>query len=372
MTSQSAPSLNVAGNGALAPLPAIRREMLDASFRSRLSEALTEDLTVQGLNLRQMRRRPGSRHVFSCELVLGDQRASKRSSVDLIGKRDTTYAAGKAAREFEAMRLLWDAGFGVDEHFRIPRPVQHFPDLHLVLQMKARGSKLRSHLGKGNNTSLGYVRMAGLWLAKLHNLGLSSPQVCTYANEIASLRVFVAALSEDQPKLATELQQRALIVGERFASFQGMPATMVHGDFHPDHIFVESDFVTVIDFERFCLSDPARDLGSFIAHTRTMACASGRRLDAANHEIDAFLESYLAAVPLPQRVAIARRIAPYIFLSGLEALYYVASVLKVVDSGRIAPYLQCVRESEPSTQSSASLFATRIASTCAEHLPKGA
>jgi len=86
-----------------------------------------------------------------------------------------------------------------------------------------------------------------------------------------------------------------------------MPATMVHGDFHPDHIFVDNDVATV-DFERFCMSDPALDLGSFIAHTRTMACVSGRALHAANREVDALLESYFGAVPFPQRVATARRI----------------------------------------------------------------
>ncbi len=372
MTTRSAPSLNVATDGAPAPMPAICREILDASFRSRLGKALAEDLTIQNWKVRPMRRRPGSRHVFSCELIIADQRTGNQSSIELIGKRDTTHVAGKAAREFEAMRLLWEAGFGVDEHFRIPRPVQHFPDLQLILQAKARGSKLRAYLGRGSEISLGYARMAGLWLAKLHNLKVLSPQACRYANEIASLRMFVTALSVDQPKLAAELQQCAMVVGQHFASFQGMPATMVHGDFHPDHIFVERDSVTVIDFERFCLTDPALDLGSFIAHTRTMACFSGRAPDAANLEIDAFLESYFGAVPSLQSMAIAPRIAPYVFLSSLEALYYVASVLKVVDSRRIAMYVKCMRESESRARESALHFlAPTMASTCAEPFLRG-
>lgn len=320
--------------------------MLDPNFRSRLGNAFAEDLTIAGVRVRPMRRRPGSRHVFCCELNIGDQRAGKRSSIELIGKRDTTTAAGKAAREFEAMRLLWDAGFGLDERFRIPQPLQHFPDLQVILQAKARGTKLRTYLGKGDDASLGYARMAGLWLAKLHNMKISRPQVCTYADEIASLRMFVAALAGYQPNLAIELQQRAAAVEQSFASFEGVPATMVHGDFHPEHIFVSRDFVTVIDFERFCTSDPARDLGSFIAQALAMTSFCGRALAAANHEIDAFLESYFSAVPLIQSIPIAPRIASYVALSTLEVLYYVASVLKVTDSGRIAMYVKCMRESE--------------------------
>jgi Phosphotransferase enzyme family len=342
---------------------------LKPAFRLRVDETFAEALIIEGLKVRSMRRRPGSRHAFFCELIVIDQCTGKRSSIQLIGKRDTQRAAGKAAREFEVMRLLWDAGFDSDERFRIPRPVQHFPDLQLILQGKARGLKLRTYLGKGTGASLGHARMAGLWLAKLHNLKLSSPQVCTYTNEIASLRMFVAAVSADQPNLAAELQQSVVVITQTFASFQGVPATMVHGDFHPDHIFVEKDFVTVIDFERFSVSDPARDLGSFIAHMRTMACCSGRPLNAANHEIDAFLGGYFSAVPLIQAITIAPRIAPYVALSNLEALYYVASVLKVAEASRIAPYLKCVRESEMlANQSAAFPLAALRASILGERL----
>jgi phosphotransferase family enzyme len=335
MTSQEALSLN-----------AIRQQTLDPAFRSRLVKAFAKDLTIERLKIRPMRRRPGSRHVFSCELIVSNQHTGKQNCIELIGKKDTTRGPGKAAREFEAMRLLCDSGFGLDGPFRIPRPVQHFPNLHLIFQGKAHGSKLRTFLGRGNDASLGYARMTGLWLAKLHNLRPSPSQVCNYANEIASLRRFVAAVTADQPQLALELKRHATIAEHRFSSFQGVRATMVHGDFHPDHIFVDRNLVTVIDFERFCVTDPARDLGSFIAHMRTMACFSGRALDAANAEIDAFLGSYFSAVPSIQRIAIASRIAAYVALAGLEALYYVASVLKVVDPDRIAIYVKCMEGSE--------------------------
>jgi aminoglycoside phosphotransferase (APT) family kinase protein len=326
--------------------PSVRQQMLDPTFSLRLGKAFPDGLTVMGLRVRPMRRRPGSRHVFSCDLSLGDQRTGTRSSIELIGKRDNRGAAGKAAREFEAMRLLWDAGFGLDEQFKIPRPVQHFPDLQVILQGKARGTKLRAYLGKANCAPLSYARMAGLWLAKLHNLKASSPQACLYGSEIASLRMFVAALTEDQPKLAPEIQERAAALERSFASFQNVRAAMVHGDFHPDHIFVCRDAVTVIDFERFCLGDPARDLGSFIAHVRTMTCFCGRPMDSADPEIDAFLRSYLSTLPLIEATAIAARIAPHAALAGLEALYYVASVLKIVDASRLALYVNCMRESE--------------------------
>ncbi len=358
MTARSTPAANAVS---------VSQEMLDPAFRLQLRTALAEGLTIERLTVRRMRRRPGSRHVFSCQISVGDHYTGTQRSIQLIGKRDTKRGAGKAAREFEAMRLLWDAGFGVDERLRIPRPVQHFPELQLILQGRARGSKLRTHCGKGTDASVGYSRLAGLWLAKLHNLEVSPKQLCTYVDEAASLGVFVGALCADLPKLAAELQQRGAIIGHRFANFQGAPAAMVHGDFHPDHIFVEKDYITVIDFERMSVGDPARDLGSFIAHMRTMACCSGRALDAANCEINAFLRSYLSAIPVTQAFAIAPRIATYVALSSMEALYYVASVLKVTDSSRIAMYVKRVRDSELfASKPAASAFDAPAASVLAE------
>jgi aminoglycoside phosphotransferase (APT) family kinase protein len=145
---------------------------------------------------------------------------------------------------------------------------------------------------------------------------------------------------------------------------------MVHGDFHPDHIFVNRDSVTVIDFERFSAGDPARDLGSFIAHMRITACLSGRVLASANREIDAFLQSYFSAVPSTQGMVIVPRITSYVALSTLEALYYVASVLKVVDPNRLQTYLNCMRQSElQATESAVFPLAVRTASDRVEHLP---
>jgi Phosphotransferase enzyme family len=324
----------------------VSQELLGPTFRAGLVKAFTESFTIETLTVSPMRRRPGSRHVFSFEFIIGDQLTGKRRSIELIGKRDTSRAAGKAAREFDAMRLLWNSGFDWDERFRIPRPVQYYPDFQLILQGKARGSKLRSYAGKANDLSLGYSRMAGLWLAKLHSLKVSPPQVCTHTNEIASLRMFAGALTADQPRLARELEQHSSALEESFAGFKDVPAAMVHGDFHPDHIFINKDCVTVIDFERFSVGDPARDLGSFITHMRTTACFSGRALASANREIDTFLEGYFSAELSGSATVIVPRIASYVALSSLEALYYVASVLKVADPTRLQMYLNCLRQSE--------------------------
>jgi hypothetical protein len=324
------------------PLP---EAFFNSDFRARLGSVFSEHHSIADITVQPMRRRPGSRHVFSYKLLVADKRTGKHNVVELVGKQDTTRAIGKAAKEFEAMRLLWSAGFGQDNRFRIPQPLHHFEDLKLIIQEKARGSKLRTFLGDGNDASFNHARMTGLWLAKLHNMPVAPSRVCAYHDEKASLRMFVEALKTDQPQLQYELRQYAAEVEKRFDGFHGVQATHVHGDFHPDHVYVASNFITVIDFERFCIGDPARDLGSFVGHMRTTAYSLGKSIETVNREIVAFLESYLSGVSDPRANELGPRVAPYAALSSIEALYYVASVLKVTQPSRIAMYMQCLRES---------------------------
>jgi len=324
------------------PLP---EHLFNSDFRARLGSMFSEHHSIADLTVQAMRRRPGSRHVFSYKLLVADKRTGKHNVVELVGKQDTTRAVGKAAKEFEAMRLLWGAGFGQDNRFRIPQPLHHFEDLRLIIQEKVRGSKLRAFLGDGSDTSFQHARMTGLWLAKLHNMPVANPRICAYEDEKASLRMYVEALKNDQPQLESELRRFAANAEQCFDSFRGVQAAHVHGDFHPDHIYVANDFITVIDFERFCIGDPARDLGSFVGHMRTTAGCLGKSLETVNRQIAAFLESYFSGVSEAHGHAFAPRVAPYAALSSIEALYYVASVLKVTNPAKIAMYMQCLRES---------------------------
>ena len=97
--------------GLIAGAVSIRQQIGDPSFRSRLGRTFAEGFTIESFDVRAMRRRPGSRHVFSFEIVAANPLTGKQSSIGLVCKRDTTSAAGKAIREFEAMRLLWDSRF---------------------------------------------------------------------------------------------------------------------------------------------------------------------------------------------------------------------------------------------------------------------
>jgi len=64
-----------------------------------------------------------------------------------------------------------------------------------------------------------------------------------------------------------------------------------------------------------------------------------------DQETGEFLASYFSALPLATGAATASRISAFDALSSLEALYYVAAVLKVDDQPKLTAYLECAERS---------------------------
>jgi hypothetical protein len=310
-----------------------------------LSSSPGERLTVKHCSIHPLPRRPGSRHVAAYHLLIHDSATGQTYPLALIAKRDTARSIGKAAREYAALSFLWDQGFAGEDRLRIPKPLDLLADQNLILQESARGAKLTGHIGDNTESSITYVSMAGLWLAKLHAIKASPPVPCSYDAELSSLNLFVRELSAVQPSLLARVQKLAEAIRQRLVSCRGATASFVHGDYHPEHIFVADGSITVIDFERFGCGDRAKDVGSFLAHARSSCCLAGKPPEMADREIGAFLASYFRAVPSDTGDPTASRIAAFNAHSSLEALYYVAAVLKVSDKHRLAPYLECAERS---------------------------
>ena len=40
----------------------------------------------------------------------------------------------------------------------------------------------------------------------------------------------------------------------------------IHRDFYPDQVLIDGDHLYVIDFDLYCMGDPALDIGNFMGH----------------------------------------------------------------------------------------------------------
>ncbi len=73
------------------------------------------------------------------------------------------------------------------------------------------------------------------------------------------------------------------------------PPTGTHGDLKVEHLLVTESGLTVIDFDTCALSDPALDLGTFLADLRV--CYSTYDLPGVEEAQRHFLEGYSSGAP---------------------------------------------------------------------------
>lgn len=304
---------------------------------------LSGDVAIDHCSATMLWRRPGSRHVALYKLKLREPKTSRTMVVEWIGKRDTTKSVGKAAREFRILQLLSDSGFGCKGRFRIPRPIHLSIDQELILQEKAPGLVFEALLGQSKRMSSEAAMSAGIWLARLHGLPITPAGACSYEHHFSKAQLYVRELLAASPRLAPDLALLEGRICQGLSSFQEVPFSLIHGDYHPQHIYVAGNRITVIDFDRSHFSDPAEDLGSFILHTRLAALRLGRPPQSVNQEVGAFLQGYFTAASGDAR-NLAGRVGTFVALSCLEALYYVAAVLRVDDPCTEELYLRCAQD----------------------------
>ena len=90
-----------------------------------------------------------------------------------------------------------------------------------------------------------------------------------WLREVQRRRNKIARVAPELAGFATEVAQRIEAAAARLAPFA---ATVIHGDFHPDQVWLDGERVVLFDFDEFVLGDPMEDLAEFV----TKLGSSGR------------------------------------------------------------------------------------------------
>jgi aminoglycoside phosphotransferase (APT) family kinase protein len=205
------------------------------------------------------------------------------------------------AQSFETTVRLWNSGFNRESPYQVPEPIAFFPDINLLLMRQVPGIPVAAALEPDRHHELvGYCCKAAHWLAELHRSSLLFGKVET---EVQSLKLFrlagrlvkAASLRREQLDMMRDLldtiSDRILALSSRRALVQ------THGRYHHDHVFVTAASTGVIDLDRCCPSDPAKDVAEFISVLRTASFKRGLDTGFIEKATGAFLREYLAAVP---------------------------------------------------------------------------
>lgn len=296
-------------------LPALA-DSCDTSRHSPLFEALQFAARVQlgddswqlvSASAEPIRYKPANRCVICYHLILEhskDKGASLRN-LAIFGK---VYADPEQARSVQALQQqLYDeqtsraTGVGVAQSMEgtlginlsgnsplLPRPLGLIDALGLTFNQaiepgKARerlvtGARaLRPHMERGRGGEITELvipseelRLTAIALARLHTSAVrpdvSAPRMG--AKEAKRARERAELIASHNPAQAEEVQRLGQQLATHLETLQPDTYRPAHGGFKASQLLFHSHQVFVVDFDGFCLADPALDVGYFLAYLR--------------------------------------------------------------------------------------------------------
>lgn len=245
-----------------AHFPKLVRLADPAYVRDLLTAEDSVPTNAAGYRITPIRYRPGKRHVLRYEPIDAAGQVDERGT--LFAK---IYNGDKGARIFPLAARVSDWLTEQNNGINAVRPLAYIAGEGLVLYPRVTCMPLSELLHDQGPATAGYLRAAGAASRALHQtpetlVELKPHSFATELQEIVSASAHVHLLLPETGARIAALVERARSLHERLP--QETPS-FTYGDFKADHLWVTPSGMTLIDFDTCYLSDPAIDLGKFLA-----------------------------------------------------------------------------------------------------------
>jgi len=235
------------------------------------------------------------------------------------------YGDDTARNAFVGMRAVWDAGLQHSAAVAVPEPLAYLVDQQATLQgpvpeehdlEKLLGTLLLSDDPTDQAALHEAFRATGVALAAFHHCGAIGELTTTWNAGFAEAADQLACLRVPFPEPIAAIDSLVERLRTLEAATPTDPLVPTHGAFRPEQVLLADKQIGIIDFDCFCMAEPAFDLALFRATTmdnglyderirsRDQAEIATRRMriDTLN---ESFLAGYEAHAPVSrQRVAL--------------------------------------------------------------------
>jgi hypothetical protein len=246
-----------------------------------------DDWRLDSLDTRPVRWRVGLSAVACISVVARHAASGATRKRELYLKHDP--GRPESAAESRLAALERDRGLP----FALCPTVLSLPRQGLSIQAAAEGVSLETRLARGMATSVDANRLAAL-LARWHTSG--EPLQRPYAREKfeAVVERSVRALSAATPENSGRLQ--ALAAGIRLQMLHRLQCP-VHLDLKPEHIYIDSGKITLIDLDSAADADPILDIAILYARLRHGQELYGSPKTASRAFANQLIRAYAPLVP---------------------------------------------------------------------------
>lgn len=258
--------------------PGAARELLERTMREGLPSY--RDIRIQACQPEVLNYKPGSRCTIRYALEYAQRDAGRGWPANVIVK---TYRANKGRQAYEGMVALWNTSLSTGSSARIAEPLGYDAELRILVQgaldeeqtlEQLLGSSLRAGTPEAHDELMRFVRVTADGLADLHRSGARAERTVSWDERIVEIPELMERLQVVAPDLSSAI---APLLAELQAIAGAQPPDRPvpsHGSFDGDQVVISRDSIGFIDFDSFCMAEPALDVG----HFRASVMDSGMKL----------------------------------------------------------------------------------------------
>jgi hypothetical protein len=280
------------------------------------------DLTIQTCAPQVLSYKPGSRCVIRYHLHYPAEFADRGWPATVIAKTYRKESKGRNA--YDGMLALWRSPLAAGDVVTIAEPLAYIPELKVLVQgpvpeQQTLEDLLKSALKAGTPEALeelnGFMRKTAAGLAAFHQSGARHGETITLDDLWPEIDKLIDRLAVPAPDLARSVMPLLARLKALEVATPADPTVPTHGTFSPEQVLIDRGRIGFIDFDDFCLVEPAMDVGLFrvaikdigmnaLAGDASREARQGRlaQLDAI---CEVFLSAYEAHAPISrQRIAL--------------------------------------------------------------------
>jgi hypothetical protein len=248
-------------------LPTLAAALDPGVVERELAPLLADLRALRVAGVRVVRHKPGRRCLVEYDIE-ATGRDGTPHAFTLIGK---VRRRRSGSTPYVLTRALWDAGFEASsaDGISVPEPVGLSAPLRMWFQRKVPGTPM-THLLAGPDAPALAERVAAAAL-KVHRTGIPPKRAHTMADELRILHEVLPTVAASRARLAPRVNAMLRACDALGARVPAPLSCGIHRDFYGDQVLVDGDRLWLIDFDLYCLGDPALDIGNFVGHITEQA-----------------------------------------------------------------------------------------------------
>lgn len=254
----------------------------------------------------------------------------KRGGEKTISVFCTAHSSEPKKNIYEGLKFLWRNNYCRGK-LTAPLPLFYSKFFKATFYVGVKGKNLYYYIKEKDFKNINYtVKQAAGWLAKLHNI--STKKARNFNKDNSRIQTVKPGMNHIFEKIKSHyplnydnFKKAYTAVNKKEVEFlsKNKKRWLVHGDAHPENIIkTEKGKIVFIDFSDLCLSDFARDLGSFLQQIefKIMRRIGDKKYAAKVKKI--FLDNYFKNVKIKMDDNLAARIDNYYTWAALRTAVF--------------------------------------------------